>query len=65
MDDGWLKNDQFLDSLGAAELAVQMEALGVENATPEGTSGGNSGGKKKKKQKQKITLMSTGGKRGN
>lgn len=65
VDDGWLKNDQFLDSLGAAELAVQMEALGVENATPEGTSGGNSGGKKKKKQKQKITLMSTGGKRGN
>lgn len=65
VDDGWLKNEQFLDSLGAAELAVQMEALGVENATPEGTSGANSGGKKKKKQKQKITLMSTGGKRGN
>lgn len=64
-DDGWLKEDQFLETLGTADLAVQMEALGVESPTPEGTSGGNGGGKKKKKQKQKITLMSTGGKRGN
>lgn len=63
-DDGWLQEEQFLESLGTADLAVQMEALGVENPTPEGQSGGNGGGKKKKKQKQKITLMSTGGKRG-
>lgn len=66
MDDGWLKEDQFLDSLGPVELAVQMEALGVENPTPEGSSSNTGGGKgKKKKQKQKITLMSTGGRRGN
>lgn len=65
-DDGWLKEDQFLDSLGPMELAVQMEALGVENPTPEGSSSNSGGGKgKKKKQKQKITLMSTGGRRGN
>ncbi|ROV89037.1 hypothetical protein VSDG_08714 [Cytospora chrysosperma] len=63
-DDGWLQEEQFLESLGTADLAVQMEALGVETPTPEGQSGGNGGGKKKKKQKQKITLMSTGGKRG-
>ncbi|KAJ9156467.1 RING-15 protein [Pleurostoma richardsiae] len=65
-DDGWLKDDQFLESLGAAELAVQMEALGVESpsgATTPVQSGGGGGGKKKKKQK--ITLMSTGGRRGN
>lgn len=73
VDDGWLKEDQFLDSLGAAELAVQMEALGVEGYTPDAAgpssapNGGGSGakGKGKKKQKQKITLMSTGGRRGN
>lgn len=66
MDDGWLKEDQFLDSFGAAELAVQMEALGVENPMAEASSnnGGSKGGKKKK-QKQKITLMTTGGRRGN
>ena len=64
VDDGWLKDDQFLESLSTAELAVQMEALGIENTPPEGTSSSNGGGKKKKKQKQKITLMSTGSKRG-
>ncbi|ROW10018.1 hypothetical protein VPNG_06541 [Cytospora leucostoma] len=63
-DDGWLKEDHFLETLDTADLAVQMEALGVEHSTAQGTSGSNSGGKKKKKQKQKITLMSTGGKRG-
>lgn len=69
-NDGWLKDDQFLESLGAAELAVQMEALGVETPAPEASSSSNGGGAgggkgKKKKQKQKITLMSTGGRRGN
>ncbi|KAF3760856.1 hypothetical protein M406DRAFT_358373 [Cryphonectria parasitica EP155] len=67
VDDGWLKDDQFMGSLGAAELAVEMEALGVENFAPEGAPAGSSSGKGKgkKKQKQKITLMSTGGRRGN
>lgn len=67
VNDGWLNDDQFMDSLGAAELAVQMEALGMENTAPEATSAANTGGKGKgkKKQKQKITLMSTGGRRGN
>lgn len=69
-DDGWLKDDQFLESLGTAELAVQMEALGLESPAPEASSSNNGGGTgagkgKKKKQKQKITLMSTGGRRGN
>lgn len=66
MDDGWLKEDQFLDSLGAAELAVQMEAIGLETAVAEASSSNNGSGKgRKKKQKQKITLMTTGGRRGN
>ncbi|OTB07068.1 hypothetical protein M426DRAFT_318431 [Hypoxylon sp. CI-4A] len=60
MNDGWLKDDDFL---GAAEMAMQMEALGIESS---GAGPSNaptaSGGKKKKKQK--ITLMSTGGRRG-
>ncbi len=70
-DDGWLSDNHFLDSLGAAEMAVQMEALGIEGPSsgpspaPTG-NGGNSGGTGgKKKKKQKITLMSTGGRRGN
>ncbi|KAI0170889.1 RING-15 protein [Pestalotiopsis sp. NC0098] len=60
--DGWLKDDEFL---GAAEIALQMEAFHIdgEASGPSTQSGG--GGKKKKKQKQKITLMSTGGHRGN
>ncbi|KAI1177638.1 hypothetical protein F4777DRAFT_185809 [Nemania sp. FL0916] len=64
-DDGWLKDDDFL---GAAEIAMQMEAFGLESAGPaSGASAatgatGATGGKKKKKQK--ITLMSTGGRRG-
>jgi len=62
-DDGWLKDDQFLRSLGADELSFQMEALGVEGAPPTPSPGAGGGGKKKKKQK--ITLMSTGGRRGN
>lgn len=65
-DDGWLKEDQFLDSLGAADLAVQMEAFGLDNTAAEASSSNNGSGKgKKKKQKQKITLMTTGGRRGN
>jgi hypothetical protein len=63
VDDGWLKDD---DLLGAAELAVQMEAIAIENTNAGiggGAAGGGGGGKKKKKQK--ITLMSTGGRRGN
>lgn len=64
IDDGWLGEEQYLDSLGAADLAKQMEAFGIDEAqATEGTASG--GGKKKKKQKQKITLMSTGGRRGN
>lgn len=63
VDDGWLGEDQFMESLGAADLAKQMETFGIEAQAAEGTASG--GGKKKKKQKQKITLMSTGGRRGN
>lgn len=61
-DDGWLKDDQFLESLSAAELAVQMEALEVQETTHTPTVPSGGGGKKKKKQK--ITLMSTGSRRG-
>ncbi|KAI0838690.1 hypothetical protein F5Y06DRAFT_267566 [Hypoxylon sp. FL0890] len=60
VNDGWLKDDEFL---GAAELAMQMEALGIEGSGTKPSNGtGAPGGKKKKKQK--ITLMSTGGRRG-
>lgn len=60
VNDGWLKDDEFL---GAAELAMQMEALGIEGAGAKPNTGaGGPGGKRKKKQK--ITLMSTGGRRG-
>lgn len=62
-DDGWLGEEQYLESLGAADLAKQMETIGIEAQAADGTASG--GGKKKKKQKQKITLMSTGGRRGN
>ncbi|KAH8670800.1 hypothetical protein BX600DRAFT_433955 [Xylariales sp. PMI_506] len=66
-NDGWLKDDDFL---GAAEVALQMEAFGIDGAssgpsTPGGAGGGGGGGGGgKKKKKQKITLMSTGGRRG-
>lgn len=65
VDDGWLKDEEFL---GPSELAMQMEALNAfesassATATPTPTSTGGGG---KKKKKQKITLMSTGGRRGN
>ncbi|KAJ8105154.1 hypothetical protein ONZ43_g7539 [Nemania bipapillata] len=61
-DDGWLKEDDFL---GAAEIAMQMEAFALEGGSsapgPSTVTGAPSG---KKKKKQKITLMSTGGRRG-
>jgi hypothetical protein len=68
VNDGWLNEDDFL---GAAEIAMQMEAFGLDgggsgpassNANASANSAGAASGKKKKKQK--ITLMSTGGHRG-
>ncbi|KAI0521770.1 hypothetical protein F5B22DRAFT_594008 [Xylaria bambusicola] len=61
VEDGWLKEDDFL---GAAEIAMQMEAFGIngDGSSPGPSTPGAGGGKKKKKQK--ITLMSTGGRRG-
>ncbi|OAA35066.1 Zinc finger, RING/FYVE/PHD-type [Metarhizium rileyi] len=80
LDDGWLKDEDFL---GTAELAMQIEAIeamegvkagdasavaaigeGEVEGEGEGEGGGGSSKKKKKKKKQKITLMSTGGRRG-
>ncbi|KAI0885704.1 uncharacterized protein GGS22DRAFT_161673 [Annulohypoxylon maeteangense] len=62
VNDGWLKDDEFL---GAADLAMQMEAFDLDGGGAGSSSGpGTNSGKKKKKQKQKITLMSTGGRRG-
>ena len=79
VDDGWLKDEEFL---GTSELAMQMEALqaydkeitnsdGPSNSGSGSGSGGGGGGGggggaggAKKKKKQKITLMSTGGRRG-
>lgn len=76
LDDGWLRDEEMFST---SELALQIEAIqALENGgassskiggggseTPASGGGGGSGGKKKKKQKQKITLMSTGGRRGN
>lgn len=61
--DGWLKDDEFL---GPAEIALQLEAFRLDGPSSGAISPGNpvAGGAKKKK-KQKITLMSTGGRRGN
>lgn len=69
VDDGWLKDEEFL---GTSDLAMQMEALRAfdkeENTVSSSVSGtgggGGNGGAGKKKKKQKITLMSTGGRRG-
>ncbi|KAI1778379.1 hypothetical protein F4818DRAFT_299863 [Hypoxylon cercidicola] len=59
VNDGWLKDDELLD---AAEMAMQMEALGIsDTAAGPSNAPANTGGKKKKKQK--ITLMTTGGRR--
>lgn len=74
VDDGWLKEADFLDT---AELALQIEAIEAiggddkpvasasTSAEVESVVAGGGGGRKKKKTKQKITLMSTGGRRGN
>ncbi|KAK2596628.1 hypothetical protein QQS21_006304 [Conoideocrella luteorostrata] len=76
LDDGWLKDEEFL---GTAELALQIEAIGAmggDKAITSTSTGASAsavagddatgvGGGKKKKKKQKITLMSTGGRRGN
>ncbi|KAK0702609.1 hypothetical protein B0T21DRAFT_378364 [Apiosordaria backusii] len=74
VDDGWLKDEAVLETLGVADVAFQMEAMGIADAssvagpssaaTAAAATGGGSGGGGKKKKKQKITLMSTGGKRG-
>ncbi|KAI1816245.1 hypothetical protein GGS20DRAFT_583624 [Poronia punctata] len=71
VDDGWLNDD---DLFGPAEIAFQMEALGLDGAGPATSSSSprpglgsgtpTGGGNGKKKKKQKITLMSTGGRRG-
>lgn len=64
-DDGWLKDADVMSSREATHLALQMESLGVaETAGATAGGSGHSAGGKKKKQK-KITLMSTGGRRGN
>ncbi|KXJ95085.1 hypothetical protein Micbo1qcDRAFT_192204 [Microdochium bolleyi] len=60
VDDGWLKDD---DIFGAAEIAMQMEAMGVSTPMSEAASTPGAGGGGKKKKKQKITLMSTGNRR--
>lgn len=72
VEDGWLRDDDVLETLGAADIAMQMEALGIEpaivsseNVASSSMGGGGGGGGGKKKKKQKITLMSTGGRRGN
>lgn len=71
IDDGWLKDEEFL---GTAELALQIEAIdAMEGEKPcsstgaavqDATTSGVGGGRKAKKKKQKITLMSTVGRRG-
>lgn len=60
VDDGWLKDEDLFANVGAAEMAVQMEGLEVDSGSNKLAQGGG-----KKKKKQKITLMSTGGRRGN
>jgi hypothetical protein len=69
VDDGWLKDADVRETLGAADLAVQLEAFGIEtevatSSAAAAAGGVGSGGGGKKKKKQKITLMSTGGRRG-
>jgi len=68
VDDGWLKDADVRETLGAADLAVQLEAFGIETeaatSSAAAAAGGGGGGGGKKKKKQKITLMSTGGRRG-
>ncbi|KAI1438465.1 hypothetical protein GGR50DRAFT_640065 [Xylaria sp. CBS 124048] len=63
VNDGWLDENEFLD---AREVAVQIESLGLGGAGPVSGPGNTATGaaSKGKKKKQKITLMSTGGRRG-
>lgn len=60
-DDGWLKDNEFLET---SELALQLDAIidASESSSSAARIVPNTGNKKKKKQK--ITLMSTGGRRG-
>ncbi|KAG6137217.1 hypothetical protein E4U28_004667 [Claviceps purpurea] len=80
-DDGWLKDEDFVDTADLAWQIEAIEAMGRDDkpvatastsaaaaaAASEGGDGaaGEGGKKKSKKKKQKITLMSTGGRRGN
>ncbi|KAK3906733.1 hypothetical protein C8A05DRAFT_11527 [Staphylotrichum tortipilum] len=75
VDDGWLKDADVRETLGAVDLAEQLDAFGIEAESAAssaaavaggsgGGAGGGAGGGGKKKKKQKITLMSTGGRRG-
>ncbi|ORY65104.1 uncharacterized protein BCR38DRAFT_431873 [Pseudomassariella vexata] len=59
-NDGWLKDD---DLLSAAEIAMQMEAFGLDGPASGAAPTPSGGGVGKKKKKQKITLMSTGSRR--
>ncbi|KAK0733302.1 hypothetical protein B0T26DRAFT_683459 [Lasiosphaeria miniovina] len=63
-DDGWLKDNDVLDTLDSTEIAIQMEAMNVEPGPSGGSAAGGLGGGSKKKKQKKITLMSTGGRRG-
>lgn len=60
-DDGWLKDNDFLET---SDLAIQLDAIidASESSTNAARIVPSTGNKKKKKQK--ITLMSTGGRRG-
>ncbi|KAM3538509.1 hypothetical protein ARSEF1564_008578 [Beauveria bassiana] len=63
-DDGWLNESELLSE---ADLATQLDAIHMaeqEGGSKREVHGGSTGGGKKKNKKQKITLMSTGGRRG-
>ncbi|KAK4211102.1 RING-15 protein [Rhypophila decipiens] len=64
-NDGWLKDTEVLNTREDAHLALQMEGLGVTEAAGTAAGGSGHGGGGKKKKQKKITLMSTGGRRGN
>lgn len=58
VNDGWVNEEEVF-------IAAEMEAFGLDdNGGGPSNKPGALGGKKKKKQKQKITLMSTGSRRG-
>ncbi|EFX03950.1 ring finger domain containing protein [Grosmannia clavigera kw1407] len=80
VDDGWLRDEQLLAAgdLTDADVAAQMAALGLEGGSGSSSSAVGAAeraagsvntasaelAKPKKKKKQKITLMSTGSRRG-